>query len=119
MDRPRLIFLKRAVLGFATSVPAVAISYWALRTYVRSAPTVVVACAAAAATFYCMTLAMRAAVREAYQAGEVVRRLPSRRVDRDDHSVGLRPAGNSNSRKPSSQNATVREPVGAGAGTDD
>ncbi|HPF38804.1 MAG TPA: hypothetical protein P5081_06065 [Phycisphaerae bacterium] len=79
MHRPKFIFLKRVVIGFVTSVLAVFMTVWAMRTYVPQANPILLAVGATFATFYCMALALRGAVREAYQAGEIGRRLPTRR----------------------------------------
>lgn len=80
MNRVKLICFKRIVIGFATSCLGVVVTTWALKTYVPNSTPYLFAGGAAFATLYCMSLAMRAAIREAYRAGEVGRRLPTRRV---------------------------------------
>lgn len=90
MSGPRFICFKRSVIGFAASCLAVTVTVWALATYVPRRAPVLFAVGAAFATFYCMTLALRAAVREAYRAGEVGRRLPARRTPRSIMAAPLR-----------------------------
>ncbi|MCB9858210.1 MAG: hypothetical protein H6818_21195 [Phycisphaerales bacterium] len=87
MIRPKFICFKRAVIGFVASCLAVAVTIWAMQTYVPQSSRLVFAVGAAFATFYCMTLAMRSAVREAHRAGEVGRRLPARRTPRTIEST--------------------------------
>lgn len=74
--RYRLILAKRILLGFFGSAVAVIVTVWAINTYAGRVSPFMVAGAASLATFYTMTLALRGAVREAYRAGEVGRRLP-------------------------------------------
>lgn len=80
MNRPKLICLKRIVIGFAASCLAVTVTVWALRTYLPQSSHYLYAGGAAFATFYCMSISIRAAIREAYHAGEIGRRLPTRRT---------------------------------------
>ena len=76
MQRHRLIYAKRTLLGFVGSACAAFITVWAIDTYAGRVSPFVIAGASSLATFYMMTLALRGAVKEAYRAGEVGRRLP-------------------------------------------
>jgi hypothetical protein len=79
MTPTRIIYIKRIVIGFAISTPAVAATTWSLVTYVPNVPPAAIAVGAWFATFYPMMLIVRSAVRDAHRAGEVERRLPALR----------------------------------------
>ncbi len=96
MQRYRIIFAKRTLLGFVGSACAVFITVWAINTYAGRVSPFVIAAASSVATFYMMTLALRGAVKEAYRAGEVGRRLPrsveQRAIGREREARAVQPA---------------------------
>jgi len=76
VPRYRIIYAKRTLFGLLASAGAVFITVWAIDTYAGRVSPFLIAAASSLATFYMMTIALRGAVKEAYRAGEVGRRLP-------------------------------------------
>lgn len=76
MERHNLIYGKRILIGLLASIASSVITVWAIDTYAGRVSPYLIAAAAGLSTFYAMSLTLRKAIKEAYHAGEVGRRLP-------------------------------------------
>ncbi len=72
--RYQFIGAKRIFVGLVQSVLLGAFTVWAIRRYAGPVPGNLVPLAAALVTFCSMSVALRSAAREAYEAGEVSQR---------------------------------------------